>query len=43
LIHDNPAWEERLSVVSYDDPYERSTEIRPIVVSVGEDRQQAEV
>jgi hypothetical protein len=43
LIHDNPAWEERLSVVSYDDPDERSMEIRPVVVSVGEDRQQADV
>jgi hypothetical protein len=42
LIHDNPAWEERLSVVSYD-PDERSIAIRPIVISIGEDRQQADV
>ena len=38
LIHDNPAWEERLSVVSYDDLDERQIEIRPVVVSVAEDR-----
>jgi hypothetical protein len=38
LIHDNPAWEERLSVVSYGDPDERQIEIRPVVVSVAEDR-----
>ena len=39
LIHDNPAWEKRLSVVSYDDPDEGPIEIESVVVSVGEDRQ----
>ncbi len=39
LIHDNPAWEEQLSVVSYADPDERPIEILPVVVSVSEDRQ----
>jgi hypothetical protein len=38
LIHDNPAWEKRLSVVTYDDPDETPIEIRPVVVSVGKDR-----
>lgn len=37
MIDDNPAWEERLSVVSYDDPDERPIAIESVVVTVGED------
>ena len=38
LIHDNPAWAEGLSVVSYDDTDEIPIEIESVVVSVREDR-----